>query len=175
MNLLLDTNIFIKLRGSKVGPQVEAILGRHTGARLFISDMTCFEIIRASNDLEDAEHAVQLLCSKAKRVPVDKDMLCYAAYYYNILCKYMKDGGLMKAIYPKHLSDSDTIIGATAIRMHCMICTTNGNDFPRPFFTEVSVDDLGIDQKERLFILQADTPFYDAQFKRLMKGTPPSH
>ena len=166
-SLVLDTSVFIKLRGSKVGPIVEAVLRRHTDCGFFVCDMTCFEFIRTCPNLAEARGAVELLNDGRNRIPVDKDLLAYSTYYFNVLCKYMKDDRLKNAIYPKHLSDSDVIIGASALRMNAMLCTTNGNDFPRPFFNEVSVDPLGKDEK--LYVLQADRSFYEKQFGKLMK------
>jgi len=34
--------------------------------------------------------------------------------------------------------DGDVVIGANAIRYETAILTANGNDYPRPFFTEIS-------------------------------------
>ena len=79
----------------------------------------------------------------------------------------MKDHGNKHAISPKHLSDSDVIIGASALRINAMLCTTNGNDFPRPFFNEVSVDPLG--KEEKLYVLQSDKEFYEKQLNILIK------
>jgi predicted nucleic acid-binding protein len=166
--LILDTSVFIKLNGTKVSSQVADVLKRHDDAEIFISEMTCFEFVRGCNNLNEIKKAVDLL-SIAERLPVDSDMLKYAAYYYNVLSKLTKDDGTKKSCHPKHLSDSDIIIGATAVRLNAKLCTTNGNDFPRPLFTEISADPIGKDGLEKLFVLQADKNLFDKQISKLIK------
>jgi len=39
--------------------------------------------------------------------------------------------------YASRISDGDVVIAASAIRDQAGVLTANGNDFPRPFFTEV--------------------------------------
>ncbi len=95
------------------------------GYDIAISDFTFFELLNGAT-VEKEQERINALAG-ISRYYVKKDILIAAAH---LGCLYQQDG-----------TDADTgdkIIGATSLIFNSIIYTTNGRDFPRPFFNEVA-------------------------------------
>jgi predicted nucleic acid-binding protein len=161
--IMLDTSVFIKLRSKRAKPVVQGILKRYSHTPIYVSDMTYFEYLRTCQNKSEIHKSLEAL-GEYGRLEVDTRMISYATYYYNVLVKSKNHDG-KRAIGTHQLSDSDIIIGASAVRAGALMVTTDRNDFPAPFFTEISSE--YIDDREKIFVLQADTLLYDRTLKHV--------
>ena len=165
--LILDTSVFIKMRHKKCVNVIESLLNRYTTFEVFVSDMTFFELIRQCNNIVEIQKTREIL-NQYGRYSVDTDMIAYATYYVNVLSKHKKSDGKF-SIQSKQLSDSDAIIGATAMRGNSFLCTTDSTDFPQPFFSEISSDLLFPESTDKIFIFKPDTSLYDRSLRKFIK------
>lgn len=129
--ILLDTNIFEHLGNPDLAPQIIAILKDSVsqGYGLALSQYSLFELLDTAsveNEIK-AMSAVQGL----KQFKVLQGTLIVAGH---LGCLYKEDG-LDNNKQPER---GDKIIAGTSIINNAVIFTTNGRDFPRPFFKEVS-------------------------------------
>lgn len=163
--LILDTSVFIKLKGTKVGTKVNEVLDRYQGFEIFTSEMSCFEFIRGCNNHREVEKAIALL-AMCKRITIDTNILKHATHYFRVLAQYIKDDG-KRAISTNQLSDSDIIIGASALMYDALLFTTDRNDFPAPFFDEISVD--AIDTNQKIYMLKADAELFLNELDKILQ------
>jgi len=165
--IILDTSVFIKMRHKKCASVIESVLGKYTDIEVYVSDMTFFELIRQCNNINEIQKTRELL-NQYGRYCVDTDMIAYATYYINVLSKHKKSDGKF-SIQSKQLSDSDAIIGATAMRDGSLLCTTDATDFPPPFFSEVSSDILFAESTDKIFVFKPDIDLYDRSLRKFIK------
>lgn len=95
------------------------------GYGLAISDFTYFELLDGAS-IEKEQQRIEALAGLS-RYFVKKETLITAAH---LGCLYQQDSASADI--------GDKIIAATSLLSNSIIYTTNGRDFPRPFYDEVS-------------------------------------
>jgi predicted nucleic acid-binding protein len=134
--LVLDTSVLVKLKGKQATTtSVNSLLSRHGDLVAYISEMTFFEFLKCTPHKKDLLKSKEIL-QNYKQILIDTPLIKYTTGYFIVLMNY-KDQELKRVVDPNQLSDSDSLIGATAMRSNALICTTNRNDFPHPFFDEI--------------------------------------
>lgn len=127
--ILLDSDIFNHLGNSELYPQIIYLLrdAITKGYGLSMSIFTLLELI----DTASVENEVKAMSATygIKRFKINQTVLIAAGH---LGCMYKDDGVI------KEPEKGDKIIAATAILKGAVIFTTNGRDYPRPFFKELS-------------------------------------
>lgn len=163
--LILDTSVLVKLKGKQnTTTSVNTLLSRHDELVAYISEMTFFEFLKCTPHKKDLQKSKEIL-SKYEKILIDTPLIKYATGYFIALMNY-KDQEKKRVIDPNQLSDSDTFIGASAMRSNAYLCTTNRNDFPHPFFDEIDSEQLG-STSEKIYILKSNNPLYDKHSKKI--------
>jgi predicted nucleic acid-binding protein len=127
--LILDTCIFDHLGNSDLFPQIISLLrdALSKGYGISMSIYTLLELIDTAS-IENEVKATQAI-SGVKRFRINHTILVTAGH---LGCMY-KDDGISKV--PEK---GDKIIAATSVIHNALIFTTNGRDFPEPFFHTIS-------------------------------------
>jgi len=129
------------------------------GYDLAISDFTYFELLDGASAKIEEERIDAL--SGFSRYFVSKKILITAAHL----------GCLFK--YDKVSSDiGDKIIGATTLLYNAIVYTTNGRDFPRPFFKELSKSFLKYSKNRAeitlpVYFLRPDLEYINLKYKEI--------
>ena len=122
-----------------------------------ISDFTFFELLDGAS-LEKEKQRIAAL-GGLSRYFVKKDILIVAAH---LGCLYQQDSA--------HADIGDKIIAATSILFNSIIYTTNGRDYPRPFFNEIAKRYLkkhsknGIETTIASYFLIPDQSYINAKY-----------
>lgn len=127
--ILLDTNIFKHLSNSDLYPQIINLLkdAVSKGYGISYSIYSLFELIDSAS--VENEVVAMNATKGLKRYKINQTILIGAGH----LGSMYKDDGVKKE--PER---GDKIIAATAIITNSVIFTTNGRDFPIPFFKVIS-------------------------------------
>jgi predicted nucleic acid-binding protein len=129
--LLLDTNI-ISNAMSKHGQeayleQLDLLLPSYKlGVTLYMQ----YELLKSS----DKEHQMAILKYLSEdyfRIKLSENVINFSARIFNLYSRHKDTKGLK-------ITDGDVINGAITIAKNCHIMTMDSNDYPRPFFQEVS-------------------------------------
>lgn len=138
--VLLDTNIISSFSNESFGVEIIKVLREvfSLGYGLAVSDLTYFEILNEAS-MEKEQKMVNAL-NGITRFYVKLDVLIAAAH----LGSFYKEHGLPMTQF----DTCDRIIGSTAILRNCIIYTTNGRDYPQPFFKEIERKMLNYQSKE---------------------------
>jgi len=144
--LLIDTCIFDHIANSELSVQIFAIAGDaiNKGYALSLSLFSIFEMVNTStveNELK-AMAAIQGM----KRFKINQSVLLAAGRLGEF---YKREGS------DKEPEDGDKIIAATAVIYNCVIFTTNGRDFPQPFFNVIAKPILTYTSKGKEIMLPA--------------------
>lgn len=127
--ILLDSDIFNHLGNSDLYPQIIYLLrdALEKGYGLSMSIFTLLELI----DTASVENEVKAMAAiqGVKRFKINQSILLTAGH---LGCMYKEDG------VTKEPEKGDKIIAATSLLNNTVIFTTNGRDYPRPFFKELS-------------------------------------
>lgn len=128
--IILDTNIFQHLGNESLGKEILKVLedAKDKDYGLAFSQYSILELVDTSS--LDIEKKRLKTIQGFKQFKVDQGILYVAG---RLGCLY-KDDGLTEKQQPEK---GDKIIGATAVVKNCLIYTTNGKDFPPPYFKEV--------------------------------------
>lgn len=97
---------------------------------LYISVFTRFEAYRGANSATAA--LIKRVMVYFDTSPLNKECIDISAALYTC---YESEPDIKKRI--KNIGDGDFIIGATSFSYNSLIITSNRNDFPYPYFTEV--------------------------------------
>ncbi|MBP9817690.1 PIN domain-containing protein [Candidatus Shapirobacteria bacterium] len=127
-SFILDTNIvqYSSSRGTSI-PFTNLLADLDSqGHSLYFSEYSIFELLRGAK-LKTETELVSIL-DKFKKYPVDTNILLTAAQLETVY--------RMESIPCEKISDGDKIIAATSIITNNFILTTNGRDFPWPYFIE---------------------------------------
>ena len=129
--ILLDTNIFEHLGNTDLYPQIINILkdAVSKGYGLALSQFSILELLDTAT-VTNETRAMNAI-SGIKQFKVNQGVLIASGH---MGCLYNEDG----LSNNKQPEKGDKIIAATAIIRNALIFTTNGRDFPRPFFREIS-------------------------------------
>ena len=166
-HIIIDTSILIAIRNNNGKKIINTILEKYDDHTPWISYMTRFEYLRTCQSIKQIHEHIKEI-EKFNPLSVDDDLIKWATGYYSVLSKHKRKDGA-KAISARQLSDSDTIIGASAMLTGSKLITLDRNDFPAPFFTEIEeAMKLSPKSNQKVFVLQADTPFYDQEYAKLM-------
>lgn len=132
--IILDTNILQYITNENFGKQIEEYLlsliaSDHT---LMISDITYAELL-AGLKIE-AETKPTMWLSNFPSYAVTTSVLIASARLHTIYS--------LNELNPEQFSLGDRIIASTAILNGTYILTSNGNDFPRPFFLDAESKEI---------------------------------
>jgi len=154
--IILDTCIFQHFADKALGLAAINALSEpiQAGYGISISDFSFFELLDGASLEKEAERINSV--GKTRRFWVKKQVLVTAAH---LGCLYTKDG-----IPDKQIGAGDKIIGATALLTNSIIYTTNGRDFPRPFFIELASVPLWYKKNDQdvcvmSYYLEPNTPY----------------
>ena len=144
-NVLLDTSVLIKLYHPKARPEVEKAIKSLRNKEFFTSAISWYEFCRTANNYdqfnEKTDHLNQWKYLE-ERLEINEDVFKNAIVYYNILSHQQrfaeKENEPEFPQMRKKFSDADIFLGATALTYDLLLCTFNGNDFPRPLFEDTS-------------------------------------
>jgi len=129
--ILLDTNIFEHLGNTELRSQITNLLNDALtkGYGISMSQYSFLELL----DTATVENEVRALSETKglKQFKVTQGVLIASGH---LGCLYKEDG-LDNNKQPER---GDKIIAGTSMVHNTLIFTTNGRDFPRPFFNEVS-------------------------------------
>jgi len=125
--IVLDTNIIQycsnKDLGKKITLDLQSLVSN--GYEIAISKFTLFESLDGANI--QTEIARLGVINNFSKFCITKNILIKAAH---LSCLYKKEN-------LNNISIGDKIIGATAWLRNSMIYTADGNDYPRPYFSEI--------------------------------------
>lgn len=162
--LILDTNVIHNAVSKRLQAQTVELLNIITKdyPKLTISEYTVFEIYRGLG--KEKIPKVRELVNGFDALGVDSSIIKIAAALYSCYQNY-------PSTKSKKYEDGDVIIGATSLRYNTPILTANGNDFPRPFFTEVSSHKLKRAGRADIVvqILQPDIKVFNDTVKDCLK------
>lgn len=134
--VLLDTNTIQHALGKATGPQLSPLLQELTNdfnATLAISDIVIYESLKSKAfKQKHVEEVTSFMDDKLTRYLVDHEVLISAAQLYDLYAAN-KEVKMSRDSF----SIEDIIIAATAYKLNAYILTSDCNDFPRPYFTEV--------------------------------------
>lgn len=130
--VILDSCIFQHFSEKSLGLKIIETLSAtvQNGYGIAFSDFSFFELLDGASTKKEAER--MSVIGTTKRFWVKKEVLIAAAH---LGCLYHKDGISEK----QQIETGDKIIGSTAFLTNSIIFTTNGRDFPRPFYNELLV------------------------------------
>jgi predicted nucleic acid-binding protein len=130
--VILDTNILHYGVSRDLSDEIANLLPKvkAQGFDLVISSFSKFEVYRGLNKVKIP--VTRALVDTITPLDVDGDTFRIAAVLFS--CYHYHEATKGKNKYD---DDGDIIIGSTAIRYNAAILTANGNDFPRPFFSEL--------------------------------------
>lgn len=128
--LLLDTNIIQHFGNPSLGNAIIEILKDAVTKKygISISQISLMEMVDGAS-LETESQRLKVI-KGLKHFKIKQDTLMVAAHLGSL---YKQDGMTDKQQPEK----GDKIIGATAILTSSIIYTTNGRDFPQPYFKEI--------------------------------------
>lgn len=129
INIILDTNILKRIADiysfSEFAKYITD-LERRNGI-FAISDFTLFELFRGAT--VKVEHEIEPILTVFDKFIVTSEVLLAAARLETLY--------KMENIQPNDIEEGDKIIAGTALLNGCLILTSNGRDFPWPFFKEI--------------------------------------
>lgn len=132
--IILDTNIIEYFSNKDLGKKITSDLQKSVsdGYEIVISKFTFFESLDGANIKTEVARLDVL--NNFPKFCITKNILIKAAH---LSCLYKKEGC--------SISIGDKIIGATAWIRNAIVYTADGNDYPRPYFSE-------LERKEFIFI-----------------------
>lgn len=129
--IILDTNIWQHLGNETLYPSIIEVLKDAISKNYGIS-LSQFSILELVDNANVEKEAKRLQVIKGvKQFRVKQNVLLVAGH----LGSLYKEDGISDSQQPEK---GDKIIGATAIANNCLIYTTNGKDFPPPYFKEIN-------------------------------------
>lgn len=133
--IILDTCIlgYIHHKNKSLAEEIFKFLANPPNNTLVLSEFTYFELL---DGVEKTKEAIllQKALNPFKRYVVDSNTLVAAAQLSGLYNQENQNYN--------HIERGDKIIAATSVITNLPILTANANDFPRPFFKEVYVEDL---------------------------------
>lgn len=158
--LILDTNI-LQLIGSKPTERSLKVVDyiveiAKQGYERAISDITAYEALQRCSKTKEKEVLKQM--DVFTQLEVSKKVLVTTAW--------LADLYRGEKVPDSQISDCDKIIASTAILTGSFILTANGNDFPRPFFSEkekrlIQYRDKARDLLNVIYLLEPDLDVFN--------------
>lgn len=150
--ILLDTSVLIKMKGTQpTVDTVNALLSRHRNTEIYVPSVACYELLRTCNDSGEYKRCKKVL-SDYKKLHLYAKFISFAACYYNVITSHKVEG--RRCCQANQLSDVDVFMGAITMMTDAIICTTDRNDYPFPFFTELDIETTP--SREKICLLKAD-------------------
>ena len=129
VHLILDTNIVSKSMSQDAYiNEPNKLLSKYQ----FVcsSLFTQYELLKSSSR-ENQVLILEYLSENYPRIALNEETMSFASRIFNLYKKHKSTSGYK-------ITDGDTINGAITIGKNCHIMTIDNNDYPRPFFAEVS-------------------------------------
>ncbi len=129
--LLLDTNIVSRVM-SKHSQEtyLEELDKQLLNYQFCVTLFTQYELLKSSNR-ENQKIILTYLAESYTRIRLNEETINFSARIFNLYKKHDSTKGYK-------ITDGDIINGAITIGLNCCIMTIDNNDYPRPFFEEVS-------------------------------------
>jgi predicted nucleic acid-binding protein len=129
--IILDTNIFEHLDNIELNPQIASLLkdSISKGYGISMSQYSILELLDTAS-VENELKAMNTITG-LRQFKVNQSVLIAAGH---LGCLYKEDG-LDNNKQPER---GDKVIAATSLINNTILFTTNGRDFPIPFFREIS-------------------------------------
>lgn len=130
-HLILDTNIVSRAM-SKHSQEVylEELNKLLPNYQFCVTLFTQYELLKSSSR-ENQKLILEYLSGDYVRIKLNEEAINFSARIFNLYKKHDSTKGYK-------ITDGDIINGAITIGLNCHILTIDNNDYPRPFFKEVS-------------------------------------
>ncbi|MFZ2153549.1 MAG: hypothetical protein WAV41_05890 [Microgenomates group bacterium] len=159
-NVLLDTNIVQYLASAPTSLSfINMIVDLNKkGCTMSVSEYSIFELIRGARLKTETDLSNTFNIFKKYSVSIE---VLYAAARLETLYR-------MENIQCDKISDGDKIIAATSILTNSTILTTNGRDFPWPYYQETDRDPVIFSEKNisKSILVSSFVPDQTYIFKR---------
>jgi predicted nucleic acid-binding protein len=136
--LILDTNIVSRAMSKHSQAvyleEMNVLLPRH---QFCITLFTQYELLKSSSRANQ-RLILEYLSENYTRIELNEETVNFASRIFNLYKKHDSTKGYK-------ITDGDIINGAITIGLNCCIMTIDNNDYPRPFFKEVSRHSLTYD------------------------------
>ena len=130
-NLILDTNIVSRAMSKHSQAaylkEMNALLSNH---QFCVTLFTQYELLKSSSR-ENQKLILEYLSENYVRIKLNEETINFAARIFNLYKKHDSTKGYK-------ITDGDIVNGVITIALNCCIMTIDNNDYPRPFFREVS-------------------------------------
>lgn len=131
VHLILDTNIVSKAMSKHSQKVYLDELNKLLPNYLFcVSLFTQYELLKSSSK-ENQKLILEYLSENYLRIKLNEETINFSSRIFNLYKKHESTKGYK-------ITDGDIINGAITIGKNCHIMTIDNNDYPRPFFKEVS-------------------------------------
>lgn len=156
---LLDNNVIQAFLSKDTAPKLQELLEQvdEIGAVLAVSDIVLYESQKSIVfDPVKSGEIFSFIDQYITRYLVDDNVLIQAARVHEIYGSHENTKN-----YRAGISTEDIIIATTSMLLGAYVLTTDCNDFPAPFFKEVSRDVIYYEVKDRrkykvIYVLQPD-------------------
>jgi hypothetical protein len=137
--IILDTCIFEHLGNEELAQQIVYLL-RDAVSKSYMPAMSIFTLLELI-DTATIENEIKAMnaVGRIKRFPINQTVLVAAG---RMGCFYKDDG------IDKQPEKGDKIIAAVSVLNNAVVFTTNGRDFPEPFFRTISTPYLKYRKKD---------------------------
>ena len=129
--LVLDTNIVSRAMSKHSQAtylnEMNTLLSKH---KFCVTLFTQYELLKSSSKVNQAL-ILEYLAKNYTRIKLNEETINFASRIFNLYKKHDSTKGYK-------ITDGDIINGAITIGLNCCIMTIDNNDYPRPFFKEVS-------------------------------------
>jgi len=175
--ILIDNNLIQSFLSKEIGPQLEPILKEVVDikAELAVSDIILYEALKAIVfDEKKWKPVADFIDNTLARYEVNRDVLINAAKVHELY-----GGNENTRNHRQGISTEDIIIATTSMMLGAYIMTSDCNDFPRPFFTEVNKQIVFYKQGVRtkhivIYLLQPDMEVIEHGLNHLVKVKTPT-
>ena len=130
-HLILDTNIVSRAM-SKHSQEVylDELNKRLSHYQFCVTLFTQYELLKSSSR-DNQKLILTYLSENYPRIELNEETINFSSRIFNLYKKHDSTSGY-------RITDGDIINGAITIGLDCHIMTIDNNDYPRPFFKEVS-------------------------------------
>lgn len=131
VHLILDTNIVSRsMSKQSQDAYINELNKLLLNYQFVVTLFTQYELLKSSSR-ENQVLILKYLSENYPRIALNEETMSFASRIFNLYKKHKSTSGYK-------ITDGDIINGAITIGKNCHIMTIDNNDYPRPFFAEVS-------------------------------------
>lgn len=129
--LILDTNVISKMMSASGQDaylvEINRLLVKYN---LIVTMFTQYELLKSS-DADNQKKILRFLSKNYPRVELNESTMNFSSRIFNLYKKH-------PSTKSRTITDGDIINAAITIGKNCHVMTIDNNDYPRPFFREIS-------------------------------------